>query len=372
MIRLLALVSKPPGISPGQRYRIEQWEPLLRDRHGIDVQYDVFESPALTRVLYDPQQRMRKAALLLGDAWRRRRVLARARDYDAIFIYREAAMLGPAVYERLLERQQIPIVYDFDDAVWMSAESRNGIFSSLRFPSKTADICRRATVVTVGNHYLAEYASRYNANVVVVPTTIDLVRYPVQPELGSNEPIVIGWTGSFSTLSHLELARGAIERFASRRQVVVRVICSEPPARPFANAKLEFVPWRAESEAEDVGRVHFGIMPLPDDAFARGKCGCKALQYMATGRPAVISPVGINAEIVRSGENGILAGNEDEWVAAFEALSASPALRTRLGAAARRTVESGYSSEQAAAGFAAVIHRAVQGESAVCAASSAQ
>jgi glycosyltransferase involved in cell wall biosynthesis len=372
MIRVLALVAKPPGLSPGQRYRIEQWEPLLRERHGIDVEYDVFESPALTRVLYHPHHRVRKAALLLGDAWRRRRILSRARGYDAIFIYREASLLGPAIYERLLERQQVPIVYDFDDAVWMTAESRNGIFSSLRFPSKTADICRLATAVTVGNRYLADYAGEYNRNVDIVPTTIDLARYPVQPELTAGRPIVIGWTGSFSTLNHLEMARGAIERFARHHDVVVRVICSEPPRRPFANAQTDFVPWRADSEAHDVGRAHFGIMPLPNDAFARGKCGCKALQYMATGRPVVISPVGINAEIVTTGQNGILADSEDQWVAAFEQLSSSPAERARLGAAARRTVELRFSAEQAAERFAAVIHRVVQGADAKCAASSAQ
>ena len=245
-------------------------------------------------------------------------------------------------------------------------------FSSLRFPSKVADICRVASAVTVGNRYLADYARQYNDDVALVPTTIDLGVYDVQPELPDAAQIVIGWTGSFSTLGHLELARGAIERFAQTRDVVVRVICSEPLRRPFANAKLDFIPWRAESEARDVGRAHFGIMPLPDDAFARGKCGCKALQYMATARPVVISPVGINAEIVNSGENGILASNEDEWVAAFEALSASAALRTRIGLAARRTVEARFSAEQAAARFAEVIHRVVQGASTACAASSAQ
>lgn len=372
MIRVLALVSKPRGVSPGQRYRVEQWEPWLRDRHGITIDYDVFESPELTRVLYAPQKRVRKAALLIGDVWRRRHVLRRARGYDLIFIYREASLLGPAIYERLLERQQVPIVYDFDDAVWMTAESRNGIFSSLRFPSKTADICRLATAVTVGNRYLADYARRYNADVNLLPTTIDLGQYGVQPELPDDGPIVIGWTGSFSTLNHLEMARGAIERFASGHDTIVRVICSEPPRRPFAGARTEFIPWRAATEAYDVGRAHFGIMPLPDDAFARGKCGCKALQYMATGRPVVISPVGINSEIVKSGDNGILANGEDEWVAAFEALAASLELRRKLGAAARRTVEERFSSEHAASLFAQIVLRLVQGASTSCAASSAQ
>lgn len=373
MIRLLALVSKPPGVSPGQRYRIEQWAPYLLSQHGISVEYDVFESPALTRILYRPEHKAQKAALMLGAAWRRRRILARAREYDAVLIYREASLLGPAIYERLLKRRNIPLLYDFDDAIWLpSAESRNGIFASLRFPGKTADICRLAKAVIVGNAYLADYARRYADDVSIIPTTIDLARYPVQPALPANGPIVIAWTGSFSTLHHLELARVAIERFARDRQVIVRVICSEPPRRPFIGAKTEFVPWSADDEARDVGNAHFGIMPLPDNEFARGKCGCKALQFMATGRPTIVSPVGVNTEIVRSGVNGLIADSEDEWVAAFETLAASAELRARMGAAARRTVEERFSSVGAAAGFAAVVTRVVQGANSRCVASSAQ
>jgi glycosyltransferase involved in cell wall biosynthesis len=154
---------------------------------------------------------------------------------------------------------------------------------------------------------------------------------------------------------HLEGARAALERLAQKRKIVVRVICNRPPAVPIRGAENVFVPWREENEAVEIGRAHVGIMPLPDEPFARGKCGLKALQYMATGRPVVISPVGVNREIVTSGENGILASTEDEWVAALEALAESAAFRKKMGAAGRRTVEQRYSAEVVAAKFASAI-----------------
>src|SRR4051812_21660208 len=99
-LRLLGLVQKPEGISPGQRYRLEQWAPHLRSRHGIDLDFCAFESPRLTEVLYQPGRRIEKGMLMLRDVWRRRAVLDLAAEYDAIVIYREAATFGPAIYER--------------------------------------------------------------------------------------------------------------------------------------------------------------------------------------------------------------------------------------------------------------------------------
>jgi glycosyltransferase involved in cell wall biosynthesis len=364
MIRLLALVQKPEGLSPGQRFRLEQWAPLLRREHGIDIEFAVFESPRLTKVLYLPGHHAEKAALLIKDTWRRRLAYRRARDFDAVVIYREAASLGPAIYERLLARAGIPIIYDFDDAIWIpGAGSVNGIFSHLRFQAKTGTICRLSRAVVVGNEYLASYARRYTDRVHVVPTSIDLGTYPVQPEAASDGKLVIAWSGSLATLIHLDAARPAIEKLAKRRKVEVRVICNAAPKRGFEGAETTFVPWKGDEEAKAIGASHVGIMPLPDDQFARGKCGLKALQYMATGRPVVLSPVGVNTEIVRSGDNGILAASVDEWVDALDRLGSSPELRVRLGAAGRKTVEERYSSTAVAAQFANVVRTTLGGAS---------
>jgi glycosyltransferase involved in cell wall biosynthesis len=120
---------------------------------------------------------------------------------------------------------------------------------------------------------------------------------------------------------------------------------------------MRFVRWSADREAHDVGDCHVGIMPLPDDEVSRGKGGMKALQYMATGRPVVVSPVGVNAEIVQAGHNGYLANTLEDWVASLSKLARDPGLRARLGANARRTIEQGYSAQISAAKFAEVVEQ---------------
>lgn len=358
--RLLVLANKAEGIAPGQRYRFEQWGPYLEREHGITLDLLPFESPRLTEILYRPGHTAQKVAWTAYDFLRRAKVLRIASRYDGILLFREAALLGPAIYEHLLAAIGKPIIYDFDDAIWSPGQAwKNGIFSRLRFPGKTSAICKLAAAVTVGNDYLADYASQRNGKVFVVPSTIDLLEYPPIPEPVDEGKFIVCWTGSTSTLVHFEHAREVLERLATVTPLVVKVICSAPPERPIAGAEMRFVPWSTEREAEEVGTCHAGIMPLPDDEVSRGKCAMKALQYMATGRPVVISPVGVNCEVVKNGVNGFLAATVDEWVEALLELAQSPDLRKRMGMAARETVVERFSAEVGSARFAEAVRSAL-------------
>jgi glycosyltransferase involved in cell wall biosynthesis len=359
-LRLLVLANKAHGLAPGQRFRFEQWAPRLARDHAITLDLAPFESPRLSGVLYKPGHYAAKAALVSLDFLRRARVLPKARDYDGILLFREAALIGPAIYERLLTWIGKPIIYDFDDSIWSEAqEKNNGFFSRLHFVGKTSTLCRIASAVTPGNEFLADYARRRNGHVVVMPTSIELDDYPVVPEAEGERPFVICWTGSTSTLAHFEHAREALETLARRMPVTVKVICNKPPERPIAGAEMRFVPWTQEGEAREIGDSHVGIMPLPDNEVTRGKCGLKALQCMATGRPVVVSPVGMNVDLIRDGENGFLASTSSDYVEALTKLAASPDLRERMGAAGRRTVEQSYSAEAVAAKFADVVRSVI-------------
>jgi glycosyltransferase involved in cell wall biosynthesis len=359
MQRVLAFVQKPVGISPGQRFRLEQWAPHLRTRHGIELDFCAFESEQLSAALSRTGNVAGKGAFMLRDFWRRRADVRRARDYDAAVLYREASLLGPAFYEHLLARANVPFILDFDDAIWMQnppGSGKNGAFARLKFPEKTATIARLASAVTVGNEFLARWSRQRSSNVHVVPTSIELTKYPVQPELTNDDPFVIGWMGSYSTLRYLATLRNAIARFGKTRRTELLVICDRPLEPGIEGVRTRFIPWHADKEAEHIGQMHVGVMPLTDEPFAHGKCGCKALQYMAAGRPSVIAPVGVNVDIVNHGRNGMLATTDDEWVRAFEELAAKPELRRELALAGRATVVERFSAEASASAFAAAVH----------------
>lgn len=341
-MRVLALMPGLYDTSPGQRYRLEQWDPLLRER-GVEITYAPFEDDELHAIVYKPGRMGKKLQLVTRNLARRLSTIGKAGKYDLVYILREAALLGPPVFERLLYQQRVPFVFDFDDAIFVSYRSpSNGYLSYLKFASKTKTICRLASHVMVGNPYLAEYASAVNDNVTVVPTTIDTEKYRVIPPRTTDGPPVIGWTGSFSTVQHLDTLRGALKKLAQTEQFRLRVIGT--PTYELAPVDVEAMQWRAATELEDLRAIDIGVMPLPDDNWSKGKCGLKALQFMALGIPTICSPVGVNTDIIQDNENGFLAMTEDEWVDKLSRLLKSAELRRRLGDAGRATVEEEYSA----------------------------
>src|SRR5689334_15181413 len=115
-MRVLAIMPALYDTSPSQRYRLEQWEPLLRER-GVEITYAPFEDEQLHALVYKPGLLGRKARLVTRGFGRRLSLVRKLKDYDLVYILREAALLGPPVFERLIHQQRVPIVFDFDDAV---------------------------------------------------------------------------------------------------------------------------------------------------------------------------------------------------------------------------------------------------------------
>jgi glycosyltransferase involved in cell wall biosynthesis len=341
-LRILALTPHPIETSPGHRFRLGQWAPLLEER-GIRLTYGPFASPALGRILYQRKRRLEKAARMVAAYGRQLARAGEAARFDLVYVLREAALIGPALLESWIARRGVPVVFDFDDAVFVRYESpANGYWSYLKCPEKTATLCRLASHVMAGNAYLAEYAARYNDRVTVVPTTIDTDRYRPELRRKTSERPTIGWTGSYSTAQHLKLVVPALQELAADIPFRLVVVGIEAPTIP--GVELVTRPWRPDQEAVDLSDVDIGIMPLPDDDWSRGKCGLKALQFMALGIPTVVSPVGVNTEIVLHGENGLVAEGIADWVAKLRSLLGDADLRKRLGERSRRTVVEGYST----------------------------
>ena len=64
---------------------------------------------------------------------------------------------------------------------------------------------------------------------------------------------------------------------------------------------------------------------------------------MAIAIPTIMSPVGVNTEIISDGENGYLATTKEEWISKIEALIEDKELRIKLGNKGRETVVNEYS-----------------------------
>ncbi|MGE0703952.1 MAG: glycosyltransferase family 4 protein [Vicinamibacterales bacterium] len=354
-IRVLALLPYPVKRVGGQRYRIEQWAPRMR-REGVSVTYSPFLQPSDLDVLWASGHIPAKARAVLSGYGRRLKDLGTVDRFDVAFVYREAGFLGTTWLEQLVARR-CPIVYDFDDAIYLPATSgANRSFSFLKKPSKVDALCRLATAVTVGNEHLAGFARRHSSHVHVVPTTIETDEYRLQARAANSRPVV-AWTGSQTTVPYLERLGPALRRLRQLCDFELLVIGARTSIE---GIDVRLLPWRAETEVLDLAPADVGLMPLTDDEWSRGKCGLKALQYMALGIPPVVSPVGVNTRIVTHGVNGLHAASDDEWVEHVRQLLSDAELRRRLGKAARSAVDAHYSACVHAPRMAALFKDVVQ------------
>jgi glycosyltransferase involved in cell wall biosynthesis len=359
-IRLLVL-SPLPIEGAGCRFRIAQFIPYL-EANGFDVTLSPLFTTNFFRLVYRPGRYIRKTLAFAALAAKRLATLPAAARYDVVFMYREIFPVGPAIVEPMLAAAGPPIVFDFDDAIFLpNVSDANRHIAALKYPGKVGAIIHRSAHVIAGNSYLADYAHRFNDAVTVIPTCVDTRRFVPRDRTGAAaaDRAVIGWIGSPTTAMYLAGLAGVLRRLAERRPFTLRVSGVEERFS-IPGVAVETVPWTLDSEVALFNGCDVGIYPLTDDEWSRGKCGFKAIQFMACGVPVVASAVGVNREIIDDGVNGFLAADDDEWVAKLTRLLDDAELRRTLAAAGRQTIERSFSLDVNAPKLAATLRNAAR------------
>ncbi|MGK2860885.1 MAG: glycosyltransferase family 4 protein [Chitinophagaceae bacterium] len=272
--------------------------------------------------------------------------------YDRIFIQRGAAPFGPPVFEWIIHFiWRKPIVYDYDDAIWLQPQKKTTWSNRLiKAYYKVGMICNWSHTIVAGNEYLANYARQFNSKVMVIPTVVDTeTRFVPSPVIKSSRKPVIGWTGSHTTLFYLEKMESVLLQLKAEHDFELLVIANKPPV--FSELTYRFVRWTEDSEIEDLRQIDIGLMPLTDDEWTKGKCGFKLIQYLSLGIPAVADPVGVNKLIIEDGINGFLCETTDEWIIALIALINDTEMRHTMGREGRAKIINQYSLRSQATQF---------------------
>ena len=359
-LNVLAL-SPIPEAGAGCRFRVSQYIPYLRDA-GFNVTVSSFYSPEYFSFVYRPGNYVRKMAGFASLTLRRIEELFTLKDYDLVFLYREAIPAGPPFIERWIARQGVPIVYDFDDAIFLPAVSEaNKAVSFLKNPERVAKVLKISDQVTVGNEFLASYARQYNSHVTVIPTAVDTNRFRPRDDApdARGRRLVVGWIGSPTTFQYLESIKDVLAEVSAKHPFTLKV-SGAGRAVNFPGVDVQVVPWSLADEVSLFNTCDLGVYPLTDDDWSRGKCGFKAIQCMACGVPVVAAAVGVNREIITHGVDSMLASTRQDWIDHLGTLLTNPELRRSMAVAGRRTIEERYSLRVTAPQLAAVFNAAAQ------------
>jgi glycosyltransferase involved in cell wall biosynthesis len=350
----ILLLTRYERLGASSRVRFLQYLPALQ-RQGFEVDVEPLLDNIYVRALYGgPPVGLGHHATAYT---RRLRALLRRRRYDLIWLEKEALPWVPATIEALLTGG-VPAVVDLDDAWFLRYEQNANPVIRQLMSDKIDAVMRAATIVVAGNDFIAERARQAGARrIEIVPSVIDLDRYPspVAARPADPRPLIAGWIGIPLNARYLEALAGALRAVADR--VRLHIVGAGAPAA-LAGLPVETFPWTEDSEISRIDAFDIGLMPLDDTPWERGKCAYKLLQVMAAGKPVIASPVGANRLAVRHEVNGLLAATTEQWTDAFARLAGDPALRRRMGQAARGTVERDYSLAATLPKIAAILRDA--------------
>ena len=272
--------------------------------------------------------------------------LWRIKRGDIIFLQRAIQnkyFFAALIFHKLFFRRKM--ILDFDDAIYLHS------------PYKTKIVARIVDAVIVGSHSLAEWAKIHNNNVYLIPTGVRLPGYEKFSSMRRkpNKKFILGWLGNGPAhYENLRLLIPVLTNLAKQNQnLIFRLIGALGDNKihqlfdSIKDMQIEIVDSLNWSDPEATPRAiqdfDVGLMPLVDSEWNRGKCSFKAIEYMASGVPVVLSKVGENAFLVEDGENGMLAVTTEEWVAKIKLLYTNQSLREQMGERGKERVRANYS-----------------------------
>lgn len=356
-VKSILFLTKYSRKGASSRYRTLQYIPYL-EQSGFQCTVSPLFDDAYLEYRYQ-HGRVQKLAVL-GAFLKRLKAMISFRRFDLLVVEYELFPYFPAWVEQLLAWVGVPYVVDYDDAIFHQYDQYKRALVRGFLGRKIARVMQGASLVIVGNSYLADYAEQSGARKIeIIPTVVDWARYSFsERENMTADNFTIGWIGSPSTVKYLEAVAPALAEVCAQGRGRVQLIGSGPVELP--DVPVTVLPWDEATEVDQLRQLDVGIMPLPDEPWERGKCGFKLVQYMACGLPVVASPVGVNAEIVNDGENGFLAADHASWVHALTVLRDDRELGLGLGRAGRTKVEQQYCLQVTAPKLAALLKDAIK------------
>ena len=325
------------------RLRSYQYFPYL-EKAGFQVEVSPLFSEAYLKALYAGQPTKKQA--LAGYVKRFLKILT-VGSYDRVVIEKELFPFLPAFAERLFHFFGIKYIVDYDDAVFHNYDRSSNPVVRTVLGRKIDAVMKYSACVVAGNTYLAERARSAGAKrIEIIPTVIDLERYPVRQTEAADTSFVVGWIGTKTTFEkHLLPCRQWLKQLQLEDpdlRLHIVGITSDMDLGP----QVQYIHWTEETEVAEILKMDVGLMPLQDSLWEKGKCAYKLIQYAACGIPGIASDVGMNREVTVPGETGILATTNNEWMQALKTLKADAEERVRLGQNARKKVEELYCIQQ--------------------------
>ncbi len=345
---ILFLCPYPQNCAPSQRLKFEQYYPYIKQA-GYKLTVSSFISEKFWNILYEKGFWLQKFWFTLSGYIKRFLVLFTLRKYDIVYIHLWVSPFGPPVFEWITRKLARKIIYDIDDMVFLGHVSdANSRILAIKGKKKILYLIKHSDYVITGAPAIEQYALKINNKVTDIPPTIDISKFPAKKTYSIHKEIVLGYSGSHSTMKYLKAIEPVFEKLLTLNiPFKVLVITNSPFSFNNSSIPLEVQQWNYQNEVELLQKMDVGLFPLTNELWVYGKRGGKALLYMAVGLPIIATAIGPNLDTFKNGENAILVGvdNIEQWVDTIVTLYQNQEIREKLGKNARITLEQRFSTE---------------------------
>ncbi len=339
--KILIVCPYPKDVAPSQRLKFEQYYPWF-EQHGYEITIKPFIDEGFWQFVYKPGNTFKKLLKSAAGYTKRLGLLFTLRRYDVVYIHLWVTPFGPPVFEWLYSKLARKMVYDIDDLVYLKYEKVAWYIRTFKGLRKPIVLMQQADHVITCTPHLDKFVRQHNTHTTDISSTIDTEAYRPKANyiLRESKP-VIGWSGSHSTVWHMQTVFPALRRL--RQLIDFKLVVMGTDHLEDEGLDIEAIPWKKEHEVAVISRFDIGIYPLPDREFVLGKSSLKALQYMALGIPTVATAVGTNFRVIENGVCGFLAATDEEWMEHLTRLLQDQSLRQAVGEKAAVRVEDHFS-----------------------------
>jgi L-malate glycosyltransferase len=322
--KILFICPYPINTAPGQRLKYEQYfDYFKKNNYNYDV--ESFFNYKEYNILYTKGNLFKKIFAVIKGYLRRLYTSFKLKNYDLIYVFLNVTPLGGSFFERVYRFLSKKMIFDIDDLVYLNKyQKENKLAKYLRSSNKYFYLMKHSDHVITCTSYLDSVAKKFNKNTTNISSTVNTKIYTPK-KFNRSKKIVIGWTGSFSTLPYLNLIKKVIIKIQKVYNCDLHIISSKKKKLDFKNYKS--IIWKSKTEVDDLKAIDIGLYPLPKEEWVKGKSGLKAIQFMSLGIPVIATDTQINRKVILNNKTGILVNSEKEWFSALKKIIENKKLR---------------------------------------------
>ena len=336
MEKILFLVPYPFDEAPSQRLKFEQYFPIIKE-HGYSISFHSFISKEFGKIVHKKGflfSKIKHTILgYLNLCW----LLFSIRKYDIVYTHLWITPFGFPLFEWIVRQLTKKLIYDIDDLVYLNQESKiNPFLSMLKGQKKVLYLMKVADHVITCTPYLDNFVRNFNNHTTDISSTVDTdKRYKVVNEYTNDKDIIIGWSGSHSSIRYYFLLENIFKKIQQKYPTVKFRVLGIREVN-MGGLNIESIEWQETIEMKILQTFDIGVYPMQKERWAYGKSGLKAIQYMALGIPTIATAFGTNFRVIEDGVSGFLVDTETEWIKKLSLLIERPDLRRKIGMEGRR------------------------------------